>query len=196
MAARPVSLFELLRARPEVHLRAETAADLTARETLLDAAMGTGRTRKSSEAIRRGRLPASGLSLVAESEDDALVGTVRLWNIASGVRDGAPVAALLLGPLAVLPGFEGLGIGASLMRRAVAEAAFGGHKAIVLVGDAPYYSRFGFCAEHAAGLVMPGPFERHRLLGLELERGVLRQAAGLIVPTGRESAAGDLAAAA
>ncbi len=196
MAALPVSLFELSARRPEVRLRAETAADVAAREALLDAAMGPGRIRKSSEAIRRGRLPASGLSLVAETETGALAGTVRLWNVAAGARGGLPVPALLLGPLAVDAAFEGLGIGSALMRRAVAEAAFRGHRAILLVGDAPYYARFGFGAEVAAALAMPGPFERHRLLGLELDARALAGAEGLIVPTGREADAEALAAAA
>ncbi|WP_182085001.1 N-acetyltransferase [Aureimonas sp. ME7] len=185
MAAHPVSPFDLLPFQPVLALRAETAADVAAREELLDVAMGPNRVRKSSEAIRRGRLPAEGLSLVAQDEDGALAGTVRLWNVSAGTRGDADVPALLLGPLAVHPRFEGLGLGSALMRRAVAEAAFRGHDAILLVGDAPFYERFGFRADVAADLAMPGPFERHRLLGLELERGTLRGAGGLIVPTGR-----------
>ncbi|WP_185983655.1 GNAT family N-acetyltransferase [Aureimonas mangrovi] len=180
MAALPlVSLSVTEGFRPLVTLRAETPADLPAREALLDAAMGAGRMRKSSETIRRGRLPADGLSLVAEDEDGLLLGTVRLWHI-----DAGGVPALLLGPLAVRPGFEGIGIGGQLMRRAVAEARWRGHRAIVLVGDAPYYDRFGFGAKVAAGLAMPGPFERHRMLGLELEAGALTGANGVIAATG------------
>lgn len=196
MAARPVSLFELLRSQPIVRLRDETPADFGAREALLDLAMGAGRTRKSSETLRRGRMPADGLSLAAEAEDGTLVGTVRLWTVAAGERDGQPVDALLLGPLAVMPGYESCGIGSALMRRAVAEASFRGHKAIVLVGDAPYYERFGFSAAPAAGLTMPGPFERHRLLGLELVAGSLEGAVGLIAPRGRSTSDADIAAAA
>ena len=65
------------------------------------------------------------------------------------------------------------------MRRALREARRLGHGAIVLVGDAPYYSRFGFAAETAASLRLPGPFERHRLLALELVAGALDGASGL-----------------
>ena len=60
-----------------------------------------------------------------------------------------------------------------------------GHGAVVLVGDAPYYSRFGFSAETAAALTMPGPFERHRLLALELAPGALDGASGLLRASGR-----------
>ena len=59
-----------------------------------------------------------------------------------------------------------------------------GHGAVLLVGDAPYYARFGFSAAKTAKLSLPGPFERERLLGLELREGALDGARGLIVPTG------------
>ncbi|KAB0680023.1 GNAT family N-acetyltransferase [Aureimonas leprariae] len=178
---------------PIVTLGYECAGDAAAREALLDLAMGANRRRKSSEAIRRGRLPAEGLSFAATDEAGTLVGTVRLWNVAAG-DDGRP--ALLLGPLAVAPTHAGLGVGSRLMRRAVAKAAWLGHAAILLVGDPEYYERFGFAAAPAADLAMPGPFERHRLLGLELAPGALAGAAGLIRPTGaeaRDEAALDLA---
>ncbi|MGO4437016.1 GNAT family N-acetyltransferase [Rhizobium sp. RAF56] len=165
----------------------ENASDVVARENLLDRAMGPGRKRKSSEAIRRGRIPAEGLALVARDRNGHVIGTVRLWNVEAGVdRDTQPVAALLLGPLAVDPAYAGKGIGAALMRAAVMEAKKRGHGAILLVGDAPYYERFGFFAEKARHLVMPGPFERSRFLGLELKEGWLAEAAGLIVASGRK----------
>lgn len=194
-ALSPLFLADLSSLAPVVSLRTERAGDVPAREALLDAAMGAGRTRKSSEAIRRGRLPAEGLALVAEADDGTLVGTVRLWAVEVGEAGGAPVPALLLGPLAVAPHLAGSGIGSMLMRRAVAESLWRGHRAIVLVGDAPYYERFGFAAAAAAGLAMPGPFERHRLLGLEFERGALRNASGLIRPAGRVAPAANALAA-
>jgi predicted N-acetyltransferase YhbS len=72
------------------------------------------------------------------------------------------------------------------MREAVAEAARLGHAAIILVGDAPYYGRFGFSAEKTGMLAMPGPYEKHRLLALELTPGALDGAHGVIRPTGRK----------
>ena len=170
-------------------ITAEEAGDTGARERLLDQAMGPGRKKKSSEKIRRGRLPAEGLALVARDADGRLIGTVRLWNIEAGVREsGEAVPALLLGPLAVDPSTEGQGVGSALMRAAIAQATALGHGAILLVGDAPYYERFGFAAETAGHLVMPGPFARERFLGLELKSGHLEGAVGLIVPSGRKLA--------
>lgn len=160
----------------------ETAADVFAREALLDRVFGANRFWKSSERIREGRLPADGLSLVAHDEAGSLAGTVRLWHVAAG-HTGAD--ALLLGPLAVDPAQQGAGIGGALMRLAIAHATELGHRAIVLVGDEPYYRRFGFSTRPTQGLAMPGPFERHRLLALELQPGALRGAEGVIRPTGR-----------
>ena len=71
------------------------------------------------------------------------------------------------------------------MRAAILEAKKRGHGAILLVGDAAYYERFGFFAEKARHLVMPGPFERSRFLALELKEGWLDGAAGMIVASGR-----------
>ncbi|WP_028746765.1 GNAT family N-acetyltransferase [Rhizobium mesoamericanum] len=164
----------------------ENPGDVVARENLLDRVMGPSRRRKSSERIRRGRLPAEGLALVARDRDNHVIGTVRLWNIEAGVNaDATPINALLLGPLAVETLFEGKGVGSALMRAAVLEAKNRGHGAILLVGDAPYYERFGFFAEKAQHLVMPGPFERSRFLALELVEGWLDGAAGMIIPSGR-----------
>jgi len=165
----------------------ENAGDVVARENLLDRAMGAGRTRKSSEKLRRGFVPADGLALVARDRSGHVIGTVRLWNVEAGVnRETQAVDALLLGPLAVDPDHEGKGIGSALMRGAIMEAKKRGHGAILLVGDPSYYERFGFFAEKARHLVMPGPFERHRFLGLELKDAWLEGAVGVLVASGRK----------
>lgn len=165
-----------------IDIVAEAAADIAARERLLDRAMGPRRKRKSSEKLRRGRRPSEGLAFVARTASGALAGTVRLWDVTLG--DGGQ-KALLLGPLAVDPALSGAGTGSALMRHAVAEADRLGHKAILLVGDAPYYGRFGFSAEKTGALSMPGPYERHRLLALELEPGALDGAQGTLKAAGR-----------
>ncbi|MCC0041887.1 MAG: N-acetyltransferase [Rhodobiaceae bacterium] len=158
----------------------EQPADAPAREALLDAAFGPGRFRKTSEKLRRGRLPAEGLAFSAW-EGGRLAGTVRLWNI----RAGDAGEALLLGPLATRPDLQGRGIGGRLMAYAISEAARLGHRAILLVGDAPYYARFGFERSHAEGLALPGPVEAERFLGLELVAGSLAGASGMLTATGR-----------
>jgi predicted N-acetyltransferase YhbS len=170
-------------------IRKERITDIDAREALLDHALGDARYLKAAERLREGRVPAEGLSFVAE-KDRRVVGTVRLWHVSAGPAR----PALLLGPLAVGDAWRGLGIGAALMRRATETALRLGHEAVLLVGDAPYYGRFGFSAEKTGTLWMPGPYERHRLLARELVPGALDGARGLIAATGAFAPKPDLAA--
>jgi predicted N-acetyltransferase YhbS len=169
-----------------VAIRHERAGDVAGRETLLDVSYGPIRFAKASERLREGRLPE--LALVA-AEGRRLVGTVRLWRIAAD--PGRP--ALLLGPLAVAPDCRNRGIGSSLVRQALRAAVRGTHRAVLLVGDAPYYGRFGFSNEKTAALWLPGPYEQHRLLGRELAPGALDGAQGLISACGPLAAKPDLA---
>lgn len=163
-----------------VTIRNETVRDIDRREALLDRVWGPLRFQKTAERLREGRSPAEGLSLIAE-QDENLVGTVRLWHVCAGPAR----PALLLGPLAVDEAWRGLGIGTDLLRRAIAAARRRGHRAVLLVGDAPYYGRFGFSAEKTGALWLPGPYERHRLLACELAPGALDGARGLVGATGR-----------
>src|SRR5882757_8739367 len=140
-------------------IRAERCSDVVAREALLDACFGDNRLSRTCQRLRDGRAPAEGLALSATARG-RLVGTVRLWHVSVG---GIP--ALMLGPLAA--------------------AKARGHRAVILLGDAPYYARFGFSGAKTRELSLPGPFERDRLLGLELSEGALDGAWGMIVPTGK-----------
>src|SRR5580693_10492552 len=163
-------------------IRAERASDVVAREALLDACFGVNRHMRTCQRLRDGRAPAEGLALSVVRQNglnDRLVGTVRLWHVSAG---GVP--ALVLGPLAVDSSCRDLGVGAALMNHAMAAAKALGHGAVILLGDAPYYARFGFSGSKTGELSLPGPFERDRLLGLELREGALDGTEGLIVATG------------
>ena len=159
-------------------IRAERASDVAAREALLDAYFGASRHTRPCQRLRDGRAPAQGLALSAVRQG-RLVGTVRLWHVSAG---GVP--ALMLGPLAVEESSRQLGVGAALMDHAIAAAKARGHRAVILLGDAPYYARFGFSGGNTGELSLPGPFERDRLLGLELREGALDGAWGMISATG------------
>src|SRR5580692_3672368 len=163
-------------------IRAERASDVVAREALLDACFGANRHMRTCQRLRDGRAPAEGLALSVVRQNglkQRLVGTVRLWHVSAG---GVP--ALVLGPLAVDSSCRGLGVGAALMNHAMAAAKALGHCAVILLGDAPYYARFGFSSLKTGELSLPGPFERDRLLGLELREGALEGAWGMIASTG------------
>jgi predicted N-acetyltransferase YhbS len=159
-------------------IRAERASDVVAREALLDACFGVNRHTRTCQRLRDGRAPAEGLALSVVRQG-RLVGTVRLWHVSAG---GVP--ALVLGPLAVDASCRELGVGAALMNHALAAARALGHGAVILLGDAPYYARFGFSGRKTHELSLPGPFERDRLLGLELRNGALDGAWGMIVADG------------
>src|ERR1700676_2606630 len=176
-ALRKTQIALLSDAAPFV-IRAERASDVVARETLLDACFGENRSLRTCQRRRDGRAPAEGLALSAVREG-RLVGTLRLWHVSAG---GTP--ALVLGPLAVDNTCRKLGVGAALMDHALAAAGARGHRAVILLDDAPYYARFGFSADKTGELSLPGPFERDRLLGLELSEGALDGAWGMVVPTG------------
>jgi predicted N-acetyltransferase YhbS len=163
-----------------ITIREEVAADDAPRERLLDRAFGKGRNRKTSQRLREDRKPAEGLAFTAVNRAGRVVGTIRLWNIIAG--SAGP--ALLLGPLAVDSSYRGRGLGRDLMHKAIASAFAAGHDTILLVGDAPYYSRFGFKPELVQDLHLPGPVDRARFLGLELAPGALDGAEGLVMASG------------
>lgn len=159
-----------------VHLRHEAPQDAAEIEDLLDRVFGPRRhLTKTVYRLRQGRPPVHGLCFVVR-ERGHLRASLRFWRVAIGGR----VPALLLGPIAVEPGQRGRGIGAALMAHGLAAARADGHRIVALVGDEPYYARFGFSRALAAGLELPGPVEAARLLAAELEPGALAGVAGMI----------------
>ena len=164
--------------KPNLTIASESPADSWARERLLDEAFGAARSGKIAERLREGRLPAQGLALTAKDAGD-LVGTLRMWHILAG-----EVPALLLGPLAVAKAYRSRGVGRRLMAEALFRATSAGHKAVLLVGDAAYYEPFGFSRRHTLWLVLPGPVDEARFLGLELKGGALKAARGFVIAAG------------
>src|SRR3954469_12119068 len=160
-------------------ISAERAPHVVAREALRDACFGDNRHARTCQRLRDGRAPAEGLAFSAWCEG-RLVGTVRLWHVSAG---GIP--ALMLGPLAVEASSRQLGVGAALMDHALAAAKARGHRVVILLGDAPYYARFGFSHRKTGELSLPGAFERDRVLCLALRGGAIDGAWGMIAPPGK-----------
>jgi predicted N-acetyltransferase YhbS len=167
---------------PACLLDRESSSDVPHIEALLDLAFGLDRHTKTSYRLREGNRPVPGLSFVARDPDLGVVGAISFWPLKIG-RSGAD--ALLLGPLAVHPERQNIGIGRALMRKGLGKATALGHRLVILVGDEPYYSRVGFSRVPEGRLVMPGPVDSHRLLYLELVPGALARVHGLVLPPHR-----------
>ena len=141
-----------------IQLEQEQPNDWWEVEALYDLCFAPGREALSSYRLRDGVAPIPQLCLVARDEGGTIGGAIRYWPVRVG---GAP--ALLLGPVAVHPTRQGEGLGALLLQDSVARAFALGWDRILLVGDAPYYSRFGF--ERLSGVDMPPPTNPDRILG-------------------------------
>lgn len=158
-----------------VHLRLERDGDAEGILALLEEGFGPDRFRKTVYRLREGVAPIPDLCLVAEEEDGTLRGTLRFWPVRFGQE-----TVLLLGPIAVMGGLRKTGVGTLLMREGLARAKAQGWKAVLLVGDPSYYTRFGFRRDLALGVDLPGPVEAERVLGLEFEEGTLLNRQGLL----------------
>lgn len=153
-------------------LRVETEADQWEVEALYDLCFAPGRRALSSYRLRDGIAPVADLCLVLH-EDESLAAVIRYWPVKVGE---AP--ALLLGPVAVHPTRQGEGLGGLLIHESLAEARRLGWRRVLLVGDAPYYGRFGF--RRLDGVEMPPPTNPDRVLGFELAAGAWAGVAGLV----------------
>lgn len=154
-------------------MMAEQPAHAVAIEALLDAAFGEDRRHKTVYGLRVGVEPVAGLSLVIEGDQGELLATLRFWPVDLVSADGTSLRVLLLGPIAVGEELRGTGLGTALMERGLDLARGQGWPAVLLVGDEPYYRRFGFQRALAESLELPGPVDLKRFLGLELDVGSL-----------------------
>lgn len=142
-------------------------------EALLDTAFGPGRVALSAYRLREGVAPVEGLCVVARDEFEMLAGLVRFWPVLVG---SSSCEALLLGPIAVHPTRQGEGLGSMLIKEGIERAAAGGWRFIILVGDAPYYSRFGFT--NCPSVRFPLPTDPARVLAVGLNGGNLSMLEG------------------
>lgn len=155
------------------HFAQETEQDWWEVEALFDLAFAPGRTALSSYRLREDVAPVADLCYVAREEDGQIGGAIRYWPVRVG---GAKT--LLLGPIAVHPIAQGAGLGGGLISETLSRARETGHARVLLVGDAPYYSRFGFVP--LRGIDMPPPTNPKRILGLALQEGAWEWVGGAV----------------
>ena len=133
-------------------------------EALYDICFAPGREALSSYRLRDGITAVAGLSHVARDGDGILSGAIRYWPVRIGAHD-----SLLLGPVAVHPTRQGEGLGRALIEESLRHAAPLGWDRVMLVGDAPYYGRFGFNV--LSDVIMPPPTNPARVLGRAITFG-------------------------
>ena len=131
---------------------------------MYDLCFAPGREALSSYRLRDGVPPVAELCLLLRDETGAVAAAIRYWPVRVG---GVPV--LLLGPVAVHPTRQGEGLAGIMIRDSLSRARTAGWERVMLVGDAPYYQRFGF--SRLAGVIMPPPTNPERVLGLALVPG-------------------------
>ncbi len=154
-------------------LRPETKDDWWEVEALYDLCFAPGREALSSYRLRDGVPPVAGLSLVARDAGGILAGAIRFWPVLVGDQ-----TALLLGPVVVHPTHQGEGLGGYLIRESLEIASKKGWERVMLVGDEPYYSRFGFT--RLEGVEMPPPTNPDRVLGHALVPGAWDEVVGKV----------------
>jgi predicted N-acetyltransferase YhbS len=155
--------------------RAANTSDADSISKLHDKAFGPGRFARAAYRVREGTEDITPFCRVAYA-GETLVAAIRLTEITIGGEGGA----LLLGPLAVDPNLVGLGIGRRLVAEALEGARAAGKQLVVLVGDEPYYGRFGFKPVPPGQILFPGPVDLRRVLAAELAPGSLMRYRGLI----------------
>jgi predicted N-acetyltransferase YhbS len=156
-----------------IEVKPETANDWWEVEALFDLCFAPGREALSSYRLRDDVDPVKEFSLVARDELGILAGAIRFWPVHVGDHD-----SLLLGPVAVHPTHQGEGLGGFLIQEGLEAAANHGWKRVMLVGDAPYYNRFGF--ERLTGVEMPPPTNPDRVLGNALQQGAWEGVEGIV----------------
>jgi predicted N-acetyltransferase YhbS len=156
-------------------IRLETDGDAQILSELSAQAFGPGRFTRSAYRVREGVPPVEGLSLCGQV-NGKVVGGIRF----TAIRIGEMESAALLGPLVVDPAEKGNGYGKALVEEGLTRARAKGFSLVLLVGDMPYYARFGFQPVPPGRIVLPGPVDPARLLALELTPGALGGARGMV----------------
>ncbi len=156
--------------------RPVTAADLLSIQDLQDLCFSPGRFARTAYRVREGG-PEFSRHCLCASIGDEVVASLRM----TPVTIGGTGQVLLLGPLAVTPRLAGQGIGRRLVGEALVRAREAGIRLVFLVGDLPYYERFGFAAVPEGQIKMPGPVNPARLLAIELAEGALEEFRGEVV---------------
>ncbi len=160
---------------PEFLMRPEGREDVQALNDLAARAFGPGRFARTAHRVRESAAVVKALSHTAWVGDE-LAGSIRF----AAINVGEHSDALLLGPLMVDPKWAGQGCGRALIEKGLELAKAQGFALVLLVGDLPYYERFGFQRVPPGQIMLPGPVDPARLLGVEFIPGALKKFEGMV----------------
>jgi predicted N-acetyltransferase YhbS len=180
IASQPVASYSAIE---HISVSPITDADLPAIFDLNARVFGPGRFARTAYRIREGAPLISRFCLKATTDDGQLIAAIRFTEVMIGGQPGG----LLLGPLAVESAYAGLGHGKRLIADGLSLAQKAGLGLCLLVGDQPYYGRFGFVVLPPGQIELPGPADPRRMLGADLRPGALSQYSGMVSCVGRET---------
>ncbi|MHC4844990.1 MAG: GNAT family N-acetyltransferase [Planctomycetota bacterium] len=126
------------------------------------------------------------ISLVAENEA-GVVGHILFTPVEIGASSGdtpetEPVIGTVmgLGPMAVLPQCQRLGIGSALVAAGLDACRAAGARVVVVLGHPDFYPRFGFRPAWDKGLYFDEPGPMPAFMVCELEEGALAGRSGKV----------------
>ena len=154
-------------------IRSEQPADIAAVRAVNGAAFETSTEADLVDALRTEAHPI--VSLVAE-ENGAVVGHILFSPVT--LLGHADLKVMGLAPMAVLPGQQRQGIGSALVRAGLQRCRELGCDAVVVLGHAGYYPRFGFVPASRFGIASEYDVPEDVFMALEIKRGVLRDKSG------------------
>ncbi len=160
---------------PPFLLRPQSEADQPAIKRLHETVFGPGRFARTAYRVREGGELEPRLCLAVMNGEEP-IGAIHFAPVTIGGEPGA----LMLGPLAIAPLYVNQGWGLKLILEGLGRARAIGYRAVVLVGDLPYYARAGFERLPPGRIWLPGPVDPSRLLGISLEAGALEEYRGLV----------------
>ena len=164
-----------------VTIRAERVDDYSRITLVHDSAFGEPNEGRLIWLLRENPFFDPALSLVAESGSGSIVGHVLFYPVFIRAPTGGRVRVLALAPLAVLPGYQRMGVGKALVSKGLETAKKLGYPAVVVFGNPAYYAQFGFRPAREWNIIPPFKAPRNAYMALELVDNALLHVQGTVV---------------